>query len=291
MQEQGPRFDVVMLSRHYVAAQFLPLVKRHAPQARIVFDTVDLHGLREQRAAELDNDPVQMRTAQASKQAELEVAASVDVTVVVSPFEREWLAREAPQAKVEVISNLHQVSGPGRPFPERHDLVFVGGFRHPPNTDAVRWFATDVFPLIRARLPGVQFHCIGSDCPPAILALSGQEGIVVHGHVPDLAPYMDGVRVAIAPLRYGAGVKGKVNLSMAHGQPVVATSCAVEGMHLRDGFDVLVADEPQAFADAVLRLYTDEDLWNRLSMHGLDNIARHFSLDAAREVVRRVFFA
>ncbi|HEY5972215.1 MAG TPA: glycosyltransferase [Pseudoxanthomonas sp.] len=290
MRTQGPRFDAVLLSRHYVAARFLPLVRLHAPQARIVFDTVDLHGLREHRAAELDNDPVQMRTAQASKRAELEIAASADVTVVVSPFEREWLAREAPRAKVEVISNLHQVSGPGRPFAERHDLVFVGGFRHPPNTDAVKWFAREVFPSIRARLPGVQFHCIGSDCPPAILALAEQEGIVVHGHVPDLSPYMEGVRVAIAPLRYGAGVKGKINLSMAHGQPVVATSCAVEGMHLRDGFDVLVADEAQAFADAVVRLYTNEDLWNQLSGHGLDNVARHFSMDAARDVVRRVFF-
>jgi glycosyltransferase involved in cell wall biosynthesis len=75
---------------------------------------------------------------------------------------------------------------------------------------------------------------------------------------------------------------------MAHGQPVVATSCAVEGMHLRDGEDVLVADEPQAFADAVVRLYDDEALWNRLSANGLENVRRHFSLDAARDTVRRV---
>ena len=105
---------------------------------------------------------------------------------------------------------------------------------------------------MRARLPDVRFHCIGSHVPADIEALAAHPtACVVHGHVPDIAPYMDGCRIAVAPLRYGAGVKGKVNLSMAHGQPVVATPCAVEGMHLVDGDDVLVADDAEAFADAV----------------------------------------
>lgn len=132
-------------------------------------------------------------------------------------------------------------------------------------------------------------HCIGSHTPPEIAALSAQPGVLVHGHVADIDPYMDGCRIAVAPLRYGAGVKGKINLSMAHGQPVVATACAVEGMHLRDGEDVLVADDPQAFADAVVGLYDDATRWQRLADNGLDNVAAHFSLDAARETVRRVF--
>jgi glycosyltransferase involved in cell wall biosynthesis len=180
------------------------------------------------------------------------------------------------------------VAGPGLPFAQRHDLVFVGGFRHPPNADAVLWFAREAFPRIRAALPDVRFHCIGGDVPREIAALSTEPGIVVHGHVPDIDPYMDGCRVAVAPLRYGAGVKGKVNLSMAHGQPVVATPCAVEGMHLADGEDVLVADGADAFADAVLRLYRDEPLWERLAAGGLANVAKHFSADAARDVVRRL---
>src|SRR3546814_543472 len=144
-----------------------------------------------------------------------------------------------------------------------------------------------VFPQVRARLPGIVFHCIGGDVPESIGALGAQEGIVIHGHVPDIAPYMDGCRVAVAPLRYGAGVKGKVNLSMAHGQPVVSTPCAVEGMHLRDGHDVLVADDAAAFADAGVRLHEAEALWTTLSRNGLDNVARHFSLDAAHDTVRR----
>ncbi|MFC7302025.1 glycosyltransferase [Cognatiluteimonas weifangensis] len=288
LREHGPRFHSVLACRHYVAREFLPLLRRHAPQARVAFDSVDLHYLRERRAAELAGDPARLRTAERTRALELDVIARSDVTVVVSEVERALLARDAPQATVEVLSNLHQVAGPGQPFAQRRDLVFVGGFRHPPNVDAVRWFVEAVFPLVRARLPQVRFHCIGSHPPPAIQALAAYAGVEVHGHVPDIAPYMDGCRIALAPLRYGAGVKGKVNLSMAHGQPVVATAAAVEGMHLHDGDDVLVADDAEAFAAAIVRLYQNPALWQRLSAGGLTNVARHFSLDAARDSVRRL---
>lgn len=288
LRQHGRRFDCVMVSRHYVAQEFLALLRKHAPQAKVVFDTVDLHYLREQRGAELTGDTALLRTSAGTRALELGVIDRSDVTLVVSEVERALLAKDAPLAKVEVLSNLHYVAGPGQAFEHRRDLVFVGGFRHPPNVDAVRWFVTDVFPAIRARLPDVRFHCIGSNTPQEIEVLSARPGVEVHGHVVDIAPYMDGARIALAPLRYGAGVKGKINLSMAHGQPVVATSCAVEGMHLRAGDDVLVADDADAFADAVVRLYQDAGLWQQLASNGLRNVERHFSLDAGRDVVRRV---
>jgi GT2 family glycosyltransferase len=290
MHQHGDRFDIVMLSRHYVAREFLPLLRKYAPRAKIVFDTVDLHYLRERRGAEVAGGARLLRDADITRKRELDVIAQADTTLVVSELERELLARDAPDANVELLSNVHSVAGSGLPFSERRDLVFVGGFRHPPNVDAVSWFVDGIFPRIREKLPGVLFHCIGGHPPERILALARQEGVIVHGHVPELSPYMDGARIGLAPLRYGAGIKGKINLSMAHGQPVVATPCAVEGMHLRDGHDVLVAESPQAFAEAVARLYDDEALWWTLSRNGLDNIVRHFSPDAAREVVQRVFF-
>ena len=289
LREHGPRFDAAMVSRHYVIREFIPLLRTYAPQARLIFDTVDLHYLRERRGAEVDGDAASARAAERTRALELEAIASADTTLVVSEIERDLLRIDAPDARVELLSNLHRIAGPGQAFAQRRDLVFVGGFGHPPNVDAVRWFAQQVFPAIRARLPDVAFHCIGSDPPPDILALTALPGVIVHGHVADIDPYMHGSRIAVAPLRYGAGVKGKVNLSMAHGQPVVATACAVEGMHLRDGEDVLVADDPQAFADAVVRLYEDEILWNALARNGLNSVARNFSLEAARETVRKVF--
>ena len=289
LRQHGARFDSVLVCRHYVASEFLPLLRRHAPRARIIFDTVDLHYLREQRAAQLANDDALQRAAIRTRTAELGVIARSDVTVVVSETERELLARDAPQATVEVLSNLHQLAGPGQPFAQRRDLVFVGGFRHPPNVDAVRWFVHDIFPLLRARLPDIRFHCIGSHITAEIEALATHPGVVIHGHLADITAYMDGCRIAVAPLRYGAGVKGKVNMSMAHGQPVVATHCAAEGMHLVDGHDVLLADSAEAFSAAILRLYDDAALWHALSVNGLDNVARHFSIDAARGVVQRLF--
>jgi GT2 family glycosyltransferase/glycosyltransferase involved in cell wall biosynthesis len=288
LAENGRRFAVVLACRYHLASRIMPLVQKHAPQASFVLDTIDLHYLRESRAAQLAASEVLAKSALRTRQRELAVIAGADLTLVVSGTERDVLAADAPAARVEILSNLHEVAGPGLPFAQRRDLVFVGGFRHTPNVDAVRWFVQDVFPLLRNRLPNVVFHCIGGDVPDSIAALA-QHGVLIHGHVPDLDPAMHGMRIAVAPLRFGAGVKGKINLSMAHGQPVVATPCAVEGMHLQDGVDVLVADGAQAFADAVVRLYEEEALWNRLSRNGLDNVARHFSMDAARETVRRVF--
>ncbi|KAF1709229.1 glycosyl transferase [Pseudoxanthomonas kalamensis DSM 18571] len=290
LREHGGSFDTVMVCRYHLAEGLLPLLRQHAPQARVVFDSVDLHYLRETRGAELAGDAASKRAAAATRERELAVIAGSDVTLVVSANECELLRRDAPQARVEIVSNLHRPAGPGLPFAQRRDLVFVGGFGHPPNADAVLWFAREVFPRVRERLPDVRFHCIGSNPPAAVRALQDIPGVIVHGHVPELTPWMEGARIAVAPLRYGAGVKGKINLSMAHGQPVVATTCAAEGMHLRDGIDARIADSPDAFADTIVRLYGDEESWNSLARNGLQNVATHFSIDAARAAVRRVFF-
>jgi GT2 family glycosyltransferase len=290
LRAHGARFGHVLVSRHYVAREFLPLLRRHAPQAKVLFDSVDLHYLRERRAAELAGDAALLRAADRTRAHELAIVARADATLVVGEQERALLERDAPGARIELLSNLHEVAGPGQPFAQRRDLVFVGGFRHPPNVDGVLWFAREVWPRVRAGLPDAVFHCIGSNVPPQIAALARIPGVRVHGYVPDITPYMDGCRIAVAPLRYGAGVKGKVNLSMAHGQPVVATACAIESMHLHPGEDVLVADDADAFAAAILRLYVDEALWARLAANGLANVERHFSMRAARATVRRLFF-
>jgi GT2 family glycosyltransferase/glycosyltransferase involved in cell wall biosynthesis len=290
LRERGREFDLVLLSRHYVAASFLGLVRLYAPRARLAFDTVDLHYLREQRAAELSGDAALARHAAATRAQELKLIREADVTLVVSPVEQELLSKDAPGARVDVLSNVHEVFGRGKPYAERNDLVFVGGFQHPPNTDAVGWFVADVFPRIRAELPDVRFHVIGSKVPDAIRALAS-EHVLVHGFVEDIAPYMEGCRISVAPLRYGAGVKGKVNMAMSHGLPVVATPIAVEGMHVSVGGDVLVAEEAEAFAREVVRLYRDESLWNTLAQNGLANVERYFSFAAARTAVQRLFEA
>lgn len=291
MSEHGRRFDTVIVSRHYVASAYLPLLRQFAPRAQILFDTVDLHYLREQREAELSGDAAQARAATTTRERELRMVRDTDITLVVSPFEQALLQREVPGARVEVLSNVHHVVGCRQPYAQRNGLLFVGGYRHPPNVDAANWLAQQIFPRVRQALPDIELHLIGGDAPDSVRALGDLPGVQFHGHVPDIEPFLDGCRIALAPLRYGAGVKGKVNLSMAHGQPVVATPCAAEGMALRDGHDVLIAEQPQAIADAIVRLYRDQALWMTLSRNGLDNVRQHYSFEAAGEALARILDA
>jgi GT2 family glycosyltransferase/glycosyltransferase involved in cell wall biosynthesis len=282
--ERGGEFDLVLLSRHYIAARHMATVRAFAPRALIAFDTVDLHFLREERLADLDASRAARGAAAAKRAEELALIGRADVTLVVSDVERDLLADLAPQAKVIVLSNIHDRHEHGRPFAQRAGLLFVGGFRHPPNTDAVLWYANEILPRIRTGLPGVKSYIVGAD-PPATIRSLATDDLVIAGFVPDLTPYLEGCRVSISPLRYGAGVKGKVNQAMSFGLPVVATTPSIEGMHLTPGIDVLVGDDPQAFADAVVFAYQDQALWERLAAGGRDNVSRHFSREVAAAAI------
>lgn len=284
LEQHGAIYDWVILSRADAAAAIMPAARRFCTNAKIVFDTVDLHFLREARLAERAGDKATRSVAERRRRQELDLIEQADATFVVSEVERLVLAEQAPRADVRVVSNIHRVFGRAAGFRERRDILFIGSFSHPPNTDAVRWLALEILPLVRARLPDLRCHVVGADPPTEIRALAG-DGLEVHGFVPDVRPFFDGCRLSVAPLRYGAGVKGKVNQSLAHGLPVVVTSPAAEGMFLADGETVLLADDAAAFADAVVRLYGDEPLWNRLSNGGIEVMERHFSFAAAKRAL------
>lgn len=287
LSQQGQRFDAVMLSRYYVAQELMQQVKKHCPQAQVIFDTVDLHFLREEREAELKNSTALKRLAAGTRKQELALMENSDTTLVVSPVEQKILGDIKPDVNVEVLSNIHDIHGSDKDFDERKDILFIGGFQHPPNIDAMQWFIQDIWPIIHEVLPDVEFNIIGSKMPDEIKNLEAPN-VNILGFVPDIEPYLNGCRISVAPLRYGAGVKGKVNSSMSHGQPVVATTIAVEGMAMENGVDTLVADDTLAFAEAVIRLYTDAELWNKLSLAGLENIRRYFSVEAAQEQLRKI---
>ncbi|WP_189339654.1 glycosyltransferase [Rhodanobacter denitrificans] len=287
LREHGGELHAVILCRHTVAGQYAGLVRRHAPQAKLLFDTVDLHFLRERRAAELGGSAIMARQAEAARRSELALIEQADVSFVVSPHERTLLARLLPQARVELLSNIHEVHGCRQPHAGRRDLVFIGGYGHPPNSDAVRWIAGEILPKLREALPGLRVHVLG-DMPDAARHELATPGLEFHGRVAELAPWLDRCLATLAPLRFGAGVKGKINMSMSHGVPVIATTLAVEGMQLADGVNVLVADDAAAVVDAVLRLQRDNALWTLLSVRGLDNVQQHFSAAAAAAILRRV---
>lgn len=163
----------------------------------------------------------------------------------------------------------------------------MGGFRHPPNTDAITWYASEVLPHLQHLLPGVKTRVIGSNMPEAVRALASPQ-LEILGFVEDIEPYLQLARVSIAPLRYGAGVKGKVNEAMNYGIPVVATACAVEGMHLQVDLEVMVAEDAREFAEAIAEVYRNQELWQTLSRAGVENVQRYFSPAASMPALQRI---
>src|SRR6476660_9379502 len=284
----GPMFDVVVLSRCDFARKHIEDVRLYAPQSRIIFDTVDLHYLREQREAQLTQDPDVRRKAKERQLVEDYLIKEADETWVVSPIEQQMLQENWPHKSIQLVSNIVDVAGPVTPFALRRDWLFIGGFQHRPNIDAVLFFVQEIYPLVRDRLLDTKFYIIGDKAPPEIVALASDR-IIVAGLQRNVRSFFDSVRLSVAPLRFGAGIKGEINQSMAFGVPVVATSIAVEGMNLAHEEDVLVAEEPPDFARALIDLYESEELWKRLSKNGISKSEELYSTDAAREKLEFLF--
>jgi GT2 family glycosyltransferase/glycosyltransferase involved in cell wall biosynthesis len=284
----GSEFDVVVLSRCQFARKHIADVRLYAPQSRIIFDTVDLHFLREEREAGLTGDLEIRRKAQETKQWEYDLIDQSDETWVVSSTEQRLLQKEWPDKSFQLVSNIVDVPGSNTPFALRRDWLFIGGFQHPPNIDAVLFFLKEIYPLINEHLGDAKFYIIGDKIPPEIVTLANEK-IIVAGLQRDVRPFFESVRLSVAPLRYGAGVKGKINQSMGFGVPVVATSVATEGTKLNDREEILVADTPEDFARAVIELYESEDLWNRLSKNGIRKTRALYSTKAARKKLEFLF--
>lgn len=285
--ERQGEFDLVILSRPTVATELVETARRFFPRATLLYDTVDLHFLREERKASSrggGDRGVRVR------QLELASIARCDLTATVTEVEAELLRETVPGARTIVLPNVHEVeAGPSPPFAARADVVFIGGFLHDPNVDAMLWFTEEVWPRVAERT-NARLWILGSDPPEEIVALrSGR--VVVTGFVPDVGDHFRTARVFVSPLRYGAGMKGKVGQALAYGLPVVTTSIGAEGMDIVDGRHALVRDDPEAFADAVVSLYRNEEVWARLSAGGRDLLAENWSPEVMRGRLERLLAA
>ncbi len=264
----GHGLDLVVLNRVYGGGPFLEDVATYAPQARIVFNPVDLNYLRMEREARLLGGPKAGPDAAAAKAREMQVIAAADATIVVSSLERQVLAAEQPQAFVAQMPLARPVRTVAAPLATRAGIGFIGSFAHAPNVDALAFFLARIWPLILAENPALTFSIVGADLPPQVLE-SAPGKVDYLGHVADVGPWFDSLRLTVAPLRYGAGAKGKVASSLSHGTPCVMTAAAAEGMGLQPGVNALVADDPAAFAAHVNAVCTAPALWSRLSAAGL----------------------
>ena len=282
--KEGASLDVVLLYRVHFARLHAPNVRKYAPQAKIVFDTVDLHFLREERQAFIDKSPEAIDCARYTKDAEFEMMRVADATIVLSSVERDIVLEQDSSINVFEIPYMRDMPGCSTVYGQRRDIVFIGGFLHLPNIDGIKFFVKDIWPRIRGKLKDAKLIILGSYPTDEVLALgSADSRIEVVGFVEDLDPYFNTCRVSIAPLRFGAGIKGKIGTSASYGVPCVATTVAVEGMGMRDTLEVLVADEPEEFSEKLVSLYSDEELWNQISSGSLDFVQRKYSYEAGKE--------
>ncbi len=268
------RFEAAVVSRPEVAEALLKSIRRADPRLKIVFDTVDLHFVRLAREAELTADAELKREAARYREVETRLARACDLVWFASTADREAFERVAPGLPSAVVPTIHPPRARGLAFEERAHLLFVGNFAHRRNADAVRFFSREALPLVREALPEVELHVVG-DGPPRELETC--EGVRLLGYVPDIAPLYARARVFVAPLRFGAGMKGGIGDALSYGLPVVTTRIGAEGMGLRDGEEALLAETAAELAAAVVRLYRDEALWRKLSDHAHAHAERHFS--------------
>jgi glycosyltransferase involved in cell wall biosynthesis len=269
----------------------MPTIKRYGPSIPIIYDMVDYHARRLKREGELLSDPKILAKAKEFQAIESEAARTTDLTLAISQEEKDLFLADNPATNIDVLGNFFEPVTDPIPTPDnRAGLLFIGSFVHAPNTDGVLWFAREIYPLIRKICPAVQFHIVGGDPPAEIRHLSSKEpDIVVHGWVPDLTELFRSTRVFVAPLRYGAGVKGKVGLAMSQGLPVVTTMIGAEGMGLTSGSDCEIVDSPEDFSRKTIRLLSDADHWSRISRHGQQHANKNSSTEALPDKMRQIF--
>ena len=278
IKAHGEVIDVVLMSRPATTKKYMHLVKKYS-EAKTIFDTVDLHYVREQRRLALE--------VQRWKNLEFFLAEEADVTLVVSPTEKGMLEDEKFANKIAVVSNIHSLEPCVKGFEEREGLMFIGSFAHPPNEEGIIWFIDYILPLIKKKLPDIHLTIVGSEPTERLLELAG-ESVTVTGYVEDVSGYFNDSKVFVSPLLHGAGVKGKIGQSFSYGLPVVTTSIGAEGMQLTNGLNALISDSETDFANSVIALYREKFLWQKLSTNCRQVIRDQFSTDTIRSALEHI---
>ncbi|PWR02523.1 hypothetical protein DKT77_11395 [Meridianimarinicoccus roseus] len=285
IERHGSHVDLFVLSRVSAGGQFLELIRHNAPDAKIIFNTVDLHHVREARAARMANDDAALEHAERTRDREEFLVDQADLTFVVSTVENEILQAALPGCATAVLPLARKIRRPDTGFADRSGVGFIGGFEHAPNIDAMRYFLGEVWPLVHARDPSIPMGIVGASLPDEVL--EGVPGDVRYlGSLPDIDDWFDGLRMSVAPLRIGAGAKGKVASSLTNGLPCVLSSVAAEGMDLENGRHVLIGDTPADLAEHIVTLNGDPDLWKTLSENGLEFAQNRLSVAHFASVVR-----
>ena len=287
LRANGRHLDYVWSSRPYVSGHLIDQLRRDTG-APIIYLTHDLHYLREMRRYEIERDPLVLEEANRVRAIELAIFAKADCILTFSEDEARVIQQAVPDATVRVtpLFFYDDLPEPGdaASFAGRHKLLFVGGFNHVPNVDAVLWLVREIMPLVWQTHPAAKLSIIGAEPPDEVKALAGPL-VEVAGHVPDLTARYAQARISINPLRFGAGVKGKIVASLAAGLPVVTTPVGNEGIALQDGAEALIGGTAGDLAAHIATLLDNDARCRDLAQAGAAVIRQRFSRGRARAVV------
>jgi len=287
------RFDLAILVFWHVAEECLPTIRRSQGKARIIVDSVDLHFVRNARellcrtpdngkSTLLDNNYATEMLR------ELNVYLAADGVFTVDQKEADLINNLVGDPKLaRSVPDCENISPLTIPFEERKGILFVGNFWHRPNVTAAEYLCKEILPrLDPSVLAEHPVYVVGNQLNESIRRLFKQlPDVRIIGWVPSLMPYWQHARISVIPLLYGAGTKRKLVQAMMAGIPTVSTSIGIEGLDLRDGEHVLVADEATTFAHSITRLLRDAELWGHISHHSQAQVVRTHG----QEVVRRKF--
>lgn len=283
--------DIIYLHRPHITEVFIDYLSSLNPKPKLIYFGHDLHFLRTEREANTKSDDSYLKESEKWKKRELEIFNKVDTVYYPSNVEVEKVLSLSPDTDVSAIP-LYMLKKPDlkhSDFSKREGLIFVGGFGHPPNKDAIKWFINDIFPTLKISIPEIVLNVVGSNFPEDILKLAN-ENIIIHGFLTDneLTNLYEKVKICIVPLRYGAGVKGKVLEGLQAGLPIITTHIGAEGIPNAESI-MIIANEPKDFADKIKELYNNPQLIKTYIDRYPDYIEKHFSQNAVDDVIIRDF--
>ncbi|MDR7210859.1 glycosyltransferase [Flavobacterium piscis] len=270
-----PFTNFVWLHRPEIFEKYYPIIRKNSSSVKVFFDMVDFHYLRFKRESELTQNPAIMKMALKYLKLELENCKKADKIIVISDVEKKLLKEYFDQdSKVISIGNIHQYLQNDHPvlFEDRKDLLFIGGFDHKPNVDAVHYLAEEIMPLLWKSRPEISISIIGSNAPGSILKLHSEK-FKIMGYVKDVAPYFLNSKIFVAPLRYGAGIKGKIGQGLEFGLPLVTTNIGAEGFDFDQNTDIVIGNTSKEIVNNIILLYENKEVWNKVNLDSQKVIA------------------
>lgn len=282
LQQFGRYFDIIITHRMLIAPKYLKYIREFS-KAKVVYVGHDLEFEKSRKKYELTGNNKIKKEFERIRNIEQKIFDQVDIILPFSTHEKGIIQKMAPDKIVKEIpvffyeDQFKKVND----FSNRNNLLFVGSFSHPPNVEGLHWFLNEIFPKVLSKIKGCKLNIIGADPPDDIKAYSS-ESINIVGFVSnlELEQYYQSSKLSVIPLRYGAGVKGKLIETMYYQLPTVITSVAAEGIPEIDD-NVLIADDSVLFADHIYSLFTNQKLWEDYSARGRNVIEKHFSEQTA----------